>query len=152
MLEHQFQQRTAYLLLVLVGLVGTLGTGLHDLFDCCHHCQCSDSGACRTDAPDIKTAAACDCAFCGHRELVRDNTNSRKDDSRRSIARSHADCAICQLLSLFHTTTTAAAWQPSVYGDRGSLAISFPIDVATSALRLAPPRGPPAKVITGCYA
>ena len=150
MLERRLQQRTAYLLLVLLGLVGAFGTQLHGLFACCDYCECSASECCI--ALTSETASHSACTFCQVRDLTGTNTNSGNDESKSSIASYHVDCAICQLLDLFHTTTIVASWQHSIYGNHDSLAIPVSTIVVASPRCLALPRGPPAQFFTGCYA
>ena len=152
MLNRRLQQRTAYLLLVLLGLIGAAGSGLHNLLDCCP-CQTPEFGTCCTGAESTEF----DCVFCQEHRLVRSETSSGTENSgtgntTSSIASSHEDCAICQLLSLFHVTTSATVWQHFIYGNRESLAIRLSSFAPTSPFRLALPRGPPAELINSCYA
>ena len=150
MFSQQLQQRTACLLLVLMGLVGGLGTGLHNLFDGCHHCDCdSEFGSCSPKSAD----QSCGCTFC---EIVDGASSERgeaeigKDCPTDCLAKSDEHCAICQLLSAFNTTTGTRSWQHFVYGNRGALSITVPFVRAGSSLRLEPPRGPPADAFSDC--
>lgn len=154
MFSRRLHLLTANLLLVLVGLVGALGTGLHDVFDCCHHCQqCSD---CRTygleDQPTNPTSKDlnCSCVFCDASPTESGTISNLEDGNpRHALSRSAADCAICQLLFHFLTTTTNSSWEQSVFEERGIIALTIPSDVSCSSHRLEPPRGPPGTT-TGC--
>lgn len=149
MLSRRSQKRTAYLLLVLIGLVGALGRGLHDIFGCSHDCHCCTETACPGVgiAPKAATSgkSACGCKFCHAANEPSQDSGTKQNCPSGSLNKSHEDCAICQLLSHFHTTTTVLSWQHSVQRTHGTIAISLPSIVTGSSLRLEPSRGPPAQ-------
>lgn len=144
MINQTIQKRTACLLLVLMGLVGGLGTGLHNVFDCCHDCGCeTDCGSCELVDSN---PSHCGCAHCpshaaGTERPIQIDAGKRGPIS--PAANSHDHCAICQLLSTFQTTATSPLWQQFVYANRGAFSIAIPISPQGSSLRLEPSRGPP---------
>jgi|GEM_PF-4381105 len=143
------KQLTAWLALALVGAVGGVGTGLHSVFDCCHHCShgCSDhshsSEHCNAD-----DHSHCYCGFShDHTPHNYDDQDavqvSSKDESQEAFLSAEHDCLICLLLSQFHSTRTFHSSPFGVWATRGTVAISIPAFVACSSNRLEPPRGPP---------
>lgn len=152
MLRHRIQQGTAWLALALLGSVGGLGTGLHKVFNCCHCCwHACEPGACRSGAEEAVSDDHCvGCSFCNLPRQAFEH-GERSIPSRvivsslpcKSKAGSGEDCAICQLLSHFHSLETVVSSQRCVWANRGTVTISVPTVVANSSHRLEPPRGPP---------
>ena len=164
MLPNLIQKLTAWLALVLVGLVGGLGTGLHYVFDCCHH-PGSSCACCPLDANEVCSANQCDCVFCDARapSAAEDHlTRGKRQPAHRlgaslsgaslsgvpssgtSISTSQHDCAICRLLSHYNSTTVQDSPEHYVWASRGIVAISIPAAIPDTSLRLEPSRGPPA--------
>lgn len=155
MLPHPVQKLTAYLALTLVGLVGGLGTGLHTVFNCCHHCDVACAGSCCRTAPATELTArsdCCDCGFCNAKagQSTSASEFSAGDEPREHkdayLAKSDDDCAICQLLSHFHSTAASYSGQVVVRANRGTVSLLVPSAVVASSTRLEPSRGPPASL------
>lgn len=148
MLPNLIQKLTVCVALVLVGLVGGLGTGLHSVFDCCHH-PGGACGCCPTSSTQAGSVDRCGCVFCDHaaESTADDRAPAKLAASARTsvstIGISPEDCAICRLLSHFHSTPTADSPEHYVWSDRGVLVISIPGTVPDASLRLEPSRGPP---------
>ena len=153
MLPSLIQRSTIALALTLIGLVGGIGTGLHWIFGCSHHCHCSDShcsisdSACRSLSSGNTSCCSdhCSSAYChsdssiGHRH--RGSHSPEGVDG--TLVESEHDCAICQLLSQFHSSSIESPSLHVAWGKRVSIALSVPEVPADSAHRLEHPRGPP---------
>ena len=154
MFSHRLHQLTAYALLVLIGLVGSLGTGLHDIFDCNHQCPCDDC----SDVGDQQPAkantqvASCNCVFCHARQRAPESSPGKlgKRPASQSLATPSANCAICQFLGHFQITTATSALHGFVFESAETIVCEIPCDMGRSSLRLEPPRGPPAVAIAVC--
>ena len=152
MLPDLIRKLTVVIALVLVGLVGGVGTGLHSVFDCCHHCyhSCGSSARCPAVADDVPVADHCNCVFCHTVATSSTYSQLSKSTDRAThsqngwVAESQHDCAICRLLSHFHSTPTADSPEHYVWASRGIVAISIPAAIPDTSLRLEPSRGPPA--------
>ena len=130
MFNRQLHQRTAWLLLVLIGLVGSLGMGLHELVGGCHHCQCADCadvGGAQPLSSSDEAESACDCGFCDASESEAVDGQEKSHD--RLLFSASSDCAVCQLLSLFVTTMETTSWEHSVYEVRGTIVAAIPLSL-----------------------
>ena len=157
MLPDLIRKLTIITALVLVGLVGGIGTGLHSVFDCCHHCHCSSSSCtgsscigCPTVASNDPSEGNCDCVFCG--DTVTSAACIQSSDSSAqtpnlataSVVASQQDCAICRLLSHYHSTPTTEIPEHYIWASPKTVSVSIPAAVPDTSLRLEPSRGPPA--------
>lgn len=148
MLPSLIQKTTIALALTLVGLVGGVGTGLHWLFGCSHHCHCSENGRACSSFSSGNTSFSTDrCSFgCCHRDAAVDHSRKAGNSPHHAdgtFAESDEDCAICQLLSQFHSSSIDSISLHVAWGNRDSLALSIPEIPTDSSHRLEPPRGPP---------
>ena len=149
MLPNLIHKTTIALALTLIGLVGGIGTGLHWIFGCSHHCHCSDSGRTCYSASSANTPCSSDhcCAACCQRDSDVDLGQKKHLDLSQSpdgiLTESDHDCAICQLLSQFNSSSIESTSLHVVWGHRDSIAISLPEVDADSTHRLEHPRGPP---------
>ena len=148
MLPNFIQKSTIVLALALIGLVGGIGTGLHWVFGCSHHCHCSDCGQSaysQASASSPCSLGDCSSACChsgwsvGHRR----KSSNLSQGSVGSLAESDHDCAICQLLSQFHSSSIDSISLHVVWGNRDSITLSVPEVPTGSSHRLEHPRGPP---------
>ena len=152
MLPDLIQKLTVVTALVLLGLVGGIGTGLHSVFDCCHHCQCSSASctACPAVADEVSLPRYCGCLSCDAAYSTQTSENTARTTARAcnslvgTVLASDLDCAICRLLSHFHSTPNADSPEHYVWGSRRVVTISLPAAMPDKSLRLEPPRGPPA--------
>ena len=185
MLPSLVHKSTIVLAIALIGLVGGIGTGLHWVFGCSHHCHCSDShcsnsgsdccpssfssaasGSCSAFSGDGSCGdgssadgscghaspghASCSSNHCNSRFCQRESSNgpaqessSSAQDTGGTLAEADHDCAICHLLSQFHSSSIDSPALQVAWGQRDSLALSVPDVIAHSSLRLEHPRGPP---------
>jgi len=153
MLPNLTEKLTVLLALALVGSVGGLGTGLHSVFNCCHHCHSACESSCchssfGTKSADYRDNRDCVCSHdvtsqagsnCG---LKAGSAPLAESDSK--FAGSDADCAICQLLSHYHSTTVSYPNRVVVRANTGTASIAVPTAVIASSCGLDPCRGPPA--------
>lgn len=153
MLPSLIQKSTIALALTLIGLVGGIGTGLHWVFGCSHHCHCSDSHcaysgrACNylSSGPNSCTAALCNSTCC-HSDsgiVAHQGKGDLPQDADGTLAESDHDCAICQLLSQFNSSSIDSPSLHVAWGNRDSITLSVPEVLAGSSIGLEKPRGPP---------
>ena len=153
MLSDLAKKLTVCIALALMGLVGGLGTGLHSVFDCCHYpgssCACCPAVAAEVCSAEVCSTRRCACVYCDERTIsdeaicLTQTEKQPKQFSSGSVSVSHLDCAICRLLSHFHSTTLADIPEHSVWASREVVAISIPATIPDTSLRLEPSRGPP---------
>ena len=142
MFERPIQSRLAFLLILLMGLVGAWGDSLHGLFDCCHHCRgVAEAGGAVHVPVEATNTAQCGCCHDGHADRFSRSPSGPVGDA---LTKSNAGCAICQLLYHFHSTVMAADWQLRDYLDPNGIALAMPTLLGNASIRLAAARGPPA--------
>ena len=143
MLPSLFQRMTIVLALTLLGFVGGLGTGLHLVFDCCHHCDHSHncSMCCSTSSAASSGHQCCSC--CSDSEVVVACSKSGSKTNGTLVIPEH-ECAICQLLSQFHSTQSDLTVLRSVWTNHQKFILSIPIVFLDSSYRQESSRGPPA--------
>lgn len=150
MLPNLIQKLTAILALSLVGLVGGLGTGLHWVFDCCHHCHhACESGVCCSHSCSHVTVeqhscSSCRSCVCESRQDQRLTSSKQSDKNGKHLVEPEHDCAICRLLSQYHSPITIAPTQQFVWASQGSVALAQSQIFEDFSRRLEHPRGPPA--------
>lgn len=145
------QKHIVFLALALVGLVGGIDTGLHSVFNCCHDCiESSDTASCSANTP--AQDQACKHSCCSKNQHLNVISASQRTKSQAesvgftvpaSTDLAH-DCAICQLLSNFHSTAKTFLSQHAHWSKWVFVEITVPSVVANTSRRLEPSRGPPA--------
>ena len=150
MFPNPLHNLTVVLVLGLLGLVGGIGTGLHDLFGCCHNCQHEEHLA--SDLLNLKPGMVeCDSDCSNSNRLPLPKATSpivTGSVAADQISGSHnlllgADCVICQLLANFHTTKVSLPSQVSLISQSETIVIPRPVSAVDSTCRLEPSRGPP---------
>ena len=162
MLSDLIRKLTVIIALVLVGLVGGIGTGLHSVFDCCHHCHCSSNSCtsssctsssctgCPRVAGNNPSEDNCNCVFCDAAVTsaacarYSNSSSQTPNSSTASVVASSEDCAICRLLSHYHSTPTTEIPEHYIWASPDIVAISIPAVIPDTSLRLEHSRGPPA--------
>ena len=146
---HRIQCATAWLALALIGSVGVIGTGLHDVFDCCHP-GCGAYASEGSAGPIGDHHPACGCCHASHSE----HRATRSDAAERPAPRPKTgflkkpdeDCAICRVLSHFHSTAAIAPPQRVAWACHETVVLAVSSRIAWLARGLEPSRGPPAVI------
>ena len=141
--SHFLQNLIVSLALTLIGLVGGLGTGLHLVFDCCHHCEHGhESSSCCSMAHTASSSHHCGYDCCYHTDSIARQRESVTDPCQVLVIPEH-DCAICQLLSQFHSTQSECTSPTSVWGNHQKISLVIPSVFLSSTYSQESPRGPP---------
>ena len=155
MLPSLIHKSTLALALTLIGLLGGIGTGLHWVFGCSHHYHCSghhcgSSGRACCSSPSGNTSCSSD--HCGSRSCRSELGVGYRHGSSNSLQHSYSqskecnhNCALCQLLIQFHSSSIESPSFYVAWDNHDSIALSVPEAPAGSSRRLEHPRGPPAE-------
>ncbi|MEM9657719.1 MAG: hypothetical protein AAF961_05090 [Planctomycetota bacterium] len=149
-MHHKLRQAVAWFTLAQVVLVGVLGTGLHTLFgcehgplnareqgNCCHGC-CSFSDLHGEDSERRD-------GLIGRKRPTPGKAASSVDhDASAGVFACSERCAVCDLLSQYHTAAPFVLEPLSIELIAGEATLHLGDAVVSAATRLALSRGPPA--------
>ncbi|MEM6656176.1 MAG: hypothetical protein AAF596_10255 [Planctomycetota bacterium] len=149
-----FWQKAMCLFVALqVGLVGTLGTGLHSLLGCSHGLRLADGTHACLDCVCDRSYHGGDSPFERRREARRNSASEAASNGQLVLTSDPSgsgcsgDCSICDLLEQYHSAAGAdspALVSTGVIGRQPVLIRQ--VDANVSA-RLADSRGPPVSLL-----
>lgn len=125
-------------MLANVGVVGVLGTGLHDLLGCSHSCRGTTGASC-CGAEAVCSDACADCVFC-----QRAKEASSPSDNPELSATGCEGCAVCDLLAQYHSVVPHGLEPLSTELAVGEAACLRQNAIVAAMVRQTLSRGPPA--------
>ncbi|MEN1678408.1 MAG: hypothetical protein AAGJ46_02370 [Planctomycetota bacterium] len=139
------RQLVAWILIFQVTLIGSIGTGLHDLLGC-QHGLCGDE-CCPPEKDQLADRGHACCGGCGADQPAKPADEDRQRPPEEASFVSplvFSDCALCDLIAKYHHAAPVWATATATELVVGEAELLRENAIVAAAIRLALSRGPPA--------